>query len=78
MSEDGEHLREIPTGAGCTEIWEKLSEQREEGRNVDRDSDPDPASDPDSDPDHGTRSDLGADAAVDLTDAECSRSDDDR
>ncbi|QLG60233.1 hypothetical protein [Halorarum salinum] len=23
------HLDEVPSGAGCTEIWEKLSEQRE-------------------------------------------------
>lgn len=35
-TEDGEHLREIPTGAGCTEIWEKLSEQREENDDAER------------------------------------------
>lgn len=27
--DEGAHLEEIPSGAGCTEIWEKLSEQRE-------------------------------------------------
>ncbi len=25
-----EHLKDLEDGAGCTEIWEKLSEQREE------------------------------------------------
>ncbi len=25
-----EHLRDVPVGAGCTEIWEHLSERREE------------------------------------------------
>lgn len=24
-----EHLRDIPDGAGCTEIWEQLSKQRD-------------------------------------------------
>ncbi|WP_435065112.1 hypothetical protein [Halobaculum sp. EA56] len=24
-----DHLRDLEDGAGCTEIWEKLSEQRE-------------------------------------------------
>lgn len=28
-AEQGTHLEEVPSGAGCTEIWEKLSEQRE-------------------------------------------------
>jgi len=27
---DDEHLADIEEGAGCTEIWEHLSEQREE------------------------------------------------
>jgi hypothetical protein len=27
---DDEHLRDVPVGAGCTEIWEHLSERREE------------------------------------------------
>ena len=27
--DDGAHLEDVPSGAGCTEIWEKLSEQRE-------------------------------------------------
>jgi hypothetical protein len=30
--DDGAHLDDVPTGAGCTEIWEKLSEQRETDR----------------------------------------------
>jgi hypothetical protein len=25
-----EHLQDIESGAGCTEIWDRLSEQREE------------------------------------------------
>jgi hypothetical protein len=25
---DGEHLQDIEDGAGCAEIWERLSEQR--------------------------------------------------
>lgn len=29
-SEDTEHLEGVETGAGCTEIWERLSEHREE------------------------------------------------
>jgi hypothetical protein len=28
-SDDGDHLREVPQGAGCTEIWEHLSDRRE-------------------------------------------------
>ena len=28
---DGDYLREVPDGAGCTEIWEHLSEERTEG-----------------------------------------------
>ncbi|WP_313694524.1 hypothetical protein [Halorarum halobium] len=28
--EAGAHLGSVPAGAGCTEIWEELSEQREE------------------------------------------------
>ena len=28
----GAHLEDVPSGAGCTEIWEKLSEQREADR----------------------------------------------
>jgi hypothetical protein len=27
---DGSHLDDIEDGAGCTEIWERLSERREE------------------------------------------------
>ncbi len=27
---DDEHLRDVPVGAGCTEIWEHLSDHREE------------------------------------------------
>ncbi|WP_267903202.1 hypothetical protein [Halobaculum saliterrae] len=27
---DDDHLHDLEDGAGCTEIWEKLSEQREE------------------------------------------------
>lgn len=26
-----DHLEDIEDGAGCTEIWEQLSEQREQG-----------------------------------------------
>lgn len=30
---DDEHLRDLPDGAGCTEIWEHLSEQQaDEGK----------------------------------------------
>lgn len=29
-SEDDEHLRDLPDGAGCTEIWEHLSERQAE------------------------------------------------
>ena len=28
--EDDEHLRDLPDGAGCTEIWEHLSERQAE------------------------------------------------
>jgi hypothetical protein len=28
--DDADHLRGIEDGAGCTEIWERLSERREE------------------------------------------------
>jgi hypothetical protein len=28
---DDDHLQDLEDGAGCTEIWEKLSEQRAEG-----------------------------------------------
>ena len=27
---DSGHLDDVPDGAGCTEIWERLSERREE------------------------------------------------
>ena len=29
-SGDSGHLDDVPDGAGCTEIWERLSERREE------------------------------------------------
>ena len=29
-SDEGSHLDDIEDGAGCTEIWERLSERREE------------------------------------------------
>ncbi|QLG26018.1 hypothetical protein HUG10_08725 [Halorarum halophilum] len=32
VDDDGAHLEDVPSGAGCTEIWEKLSEQREADR----------------------------------------------
>ena len=32
VEDEGAHLEEVPSGAGCTEIWEKLSEQREADR----------------------------------------------
>ncbi|QKG91452.1 hypothetical protein HPS36_00810 [Halorubrum salinarum] len=28
--DDAGHLDDVPDGAGCTEIWERLSERREE------------------------------------------------
>jgi len=28
--EDDAHLADIPDGAGCTEIWERLSSERDE------------------------------------------------
>lgn len=30
-TDDGAHLEDVPDGSGCTEIWERLSEQRGEG-----------------------------------------------
>lgn len=30
LDDDKEHLEGIEDGAGCVEIWERLSEQREE------------------------------------------------
>lgn len=32
---DDEHLEDLEDGAGCTEIWEKLSEHRAEGMAAD-------------------------------------------
>lgn len=29
--ESGDHLEEVPDGAGCTGIWEHLSKQRNDG-----------------------------------------------
>lgn len=29
-SDDAEHLADIPDGAGCVEIWERLSEEEDE------------------------------------------------
>ena len=34
-----EHLADLEDGAGCTEIWEKLSEQREEDDDSEIESD---------------------------------------
>lgn len=31
---DDDHLHDLEDGAGCTEIWEKLSEQRDEDKQV--------------------------------------------
>lgn len=31
---DDDHLHDLEDGAGCTEIWEKLSEQRDEDEKV--------------------------------------------
>ena len=30
--DDTEHLSDVPDGAGCTEIWERLSEERDEAQ----------------------------------------------
>ncbi|SDY40865.1 hypothetical protein [Halopenitus persicus] len=38
---DDEHLESVPVGAGCTEIWETLSERRAE---EERDAEDDPDS----------------------------------
>jgi len=32
-SRDDEHLQDLEDGAGCTEIWEHLSEKRSEDSN---------------------------------------------
>jgi len=37
--EVGDHLNDLEDGAGCTEIWEKLSEQREAASASDREED---------------------------------------
>jgi hypothetical protein len=29
-ADDTEHLADVPDGAGCTEIWDRLSEKRNE------------------------------------------------
>ncbi|MDB2225133.1 hypothetical protein PM076_03865 [Halorubrum ezzemoulense] len=29
-AEESAHVEDVPDGAGCTEIWERLSERREE------------------------------------------------
>ncbi|MCO8246500.1 hypothetical protein [Haladaptatus sp. AB643] len=29
-SQDDDHLQDVPDGAGCTEIWEHLSDRRDE------------------------------------------------
>lgn len=34
--EDDRHLEELPDGAGCTEIWEHLSERRGEDDDPER------------------------------------------
>ena len=34
-SADDAHLADVPDGAGCTEIWERLSEGREENTSDD-------------------------------------------
>ncbi|WP_267903186.1 hypothetical protein [Halobaculum saliterrae] len=31
---DDDHLHDLEDGAGCTEIWEKLSEQRDEAESA--------------------------------------------
>jgi hypothetical protein len=33
--DDEKHLEDLEDGAGCTEIWEKLSEHRAEGMAAD-------------------------------------------
>jgi hypothetical protein len=30
MQSDDEHLQDVPDGAGCTEIWEHLSKNRDD------------------------------------------------
>ena len=43
--EEADHLRDVPVGAGCTEIWDHLSGNRENvsGSNADSDPDREPA-----------------------------------
>ncbi|WP_096389431.1 hypothetical protein [Halopenitus persicus] len=36
-----DHLRDVPVGAGCTEIWDHLSGSRENPSGSNSDSDPD-------------------------------------
>ncbi|SEH64827.1 hypothetical protein SAMN05192561_12015 [Halopenitus malekzadehii] len=43
--EDAEHLEDVPAGAGCTEIWETLSERRADGEG--RGDEPDETGKPD-------------------------------
>ncbi|WP_172861845.1 hypothetical protein [Halopenitus persicus] len=50
---DDDHLESVPVGAGCTEIWETLSERRAEEEsdaekelNVEEGSDPSDPADP--------------------------------
>ena len=45
QTEEADHLAELSDGAGCTEIWEHLSERREADEAAAEDGEP--AADPD-------------------------------
>jgi hypothetical protein len=38
QTEEADHLAELSDGAGCTEIWEHLSERREAAEAADEDA----------------------------------------
>ena len=78
MSDDSDHLADLSDGAGCAEVWEHLSAERDDA-NAESESDPDDGSaaatggevdsedaiTPDSNPTDSSAATADADAAAD-------------
>ncbi|TQQ83481.1 hypothetical protein EGH24_01425 [Halonotius terrestris] len=64
MSDDSEHLANLSDGAGCAEVWEHLSEQRDAEATEDADDDSDTDADAAADADETAEDAPEQDAAL--------------
>jgi hypothetical protein len=61
VSDDSDHLADLSDGAGCAEVWEHLSEEREEAT-AEEEDDPDDGSPASVDSEAGTDGTVASDS----------------